>query len=417
MTMIDVVLAGFWILTWILIGTIYFHAVTLSFFGLRKREGTPDHPPEKRFAVLIPAHNEEGVLRPLLEDLRNQDYPKELVDVFVIADNCTDRTSDVAQAVPGVHAFVRSGGAMGKGAALRYALERVLAETGPDGALHYDAVVFFDADNRVSSNFLQKMNTELCEGHRFIQGYLGTKNPFDNWVTRVIYDSYCMTNRLWQLGKRNAGLPSQCGGTGFCVDAKILRDLGWPMTSITEDLEMVCLLAQKSIFPVWCHDAVVYDEKPSSIRVALKQRTRWMRGHFTNTFRYFVPLVRRGIAEQDVRLLDCALYLLYPLAVLSIGMQGILWLLSATVVPNLLVVRPALPILVLILAIVTYYPILGVYLETRSLKELAYLPILLVFNWTWVLACFTAIVTFRDRRWYHTPHSATLDREIQLQAP
>jgi len=296
---------------------------------------------------------------------------------------------------------------------MRAGIERILkdAETG-DGKV-YDAFTFFDADNRVSLNFLQKMNTELCSGNRFIQGYLGTKNPFDNWVTRVIYQSYAMTNRLWQLGKRRTGLPSQCGGTGFCIDADLLAELGWPMTTITEDLEMVCVLAQRGVFPVWSPEAVVYDEKPRSVRVAMRQRIRWMRGHFTNLFRFFIPLLRTGIRKRDVRVLDCALYLLYPLSIFAVGIQSVLWLLGAFIIPHLTVLHPG-PLFFLILAMATYYPILGIYLETKSLRELLYFPLLLVFNWTWVLACFVALFTFRNRTWYHTPHGSTLDDGIHL---
>ena len=177
---------------------------------------------------------------------------------------------------------------------------------------------------------------------------------------------------------------------------------------------MVCLLAQKGIFPVWCHDAVVYDEKPTSVRVALRQRVRWMRGHFTNMFRFFVPLLKQGVAKRDVRLLDCAIYLLYPMCVLAVGLQSLLWLLDLTLVPDFLVVSPGLPLLVLVIAMLTYYPALGIYLETRSIKELAYLPLLLAFNWIWVVACFTALFTLANREWYHTPHDATLDSRISL---
>jgi len=111
--------------------------------------------------------------------------------------------------------------------------------------------------------------------------------------------------------------------------------------------------------------------------------------------------------------LDCALYLLYPLSILAVGIQSSLWLLSVTFVPNLSVLHPG-PLVFLILAMVTYYPVLGIYLETRSARELLYLPLLLAFNWTWVLACFIAVVTFRNRTWYHTPHSSTLDDGIRL---
>src|SRR2546427_7432358 len=310
MTGVDVILLAFWLFSWILIGTIYLHSVALSIFGIRPWEPQPDHAPKKRFAVLIAAHNEEAVIKHLLQDLMGQDYPCSLYDVYVIADSCTDRTVEVARSVADVRVLVKSGPTRGKGLAIRTGIESILkdAESREGGA--YGAFTFFDADNRVSANFLQKMNTELCNGSRLVQGYLGTKNPYDNWVTRVIYQSYAMTNRLWQLGKRRTGLPSQCGGTGFCIDADLLVELGWPMTTITEDLEMVCLLAQRGVFPVWSPEAVVYDEKPRSVRVAMRQRIRWMRGHFTNLFHFFIPLLRTRIRKRDALFLDCALYLL-----------------------------------------------------------------------------------------------------------
>lgn len=406
---LEAVLLAFWIFSWAIIALIYGHAVLLSFFGIRKWTPVEGRPPGKRLAVVIPAHNEEKVLAPLLEDLQNQTYPQEFFDVYVVADNCTDGTVDVAHRASNTTVLVRRGENRGKGAALRVAIEHVL-----DAPQNYDAVVFFDADNRVSRNFLERMNSELSNGHRFIQGYLGTKNPNSNWVTRVIYDSYCMTNRLWQLGKRRAGLPSQCGGTGFCVDAGVLRDLGWPMTSITEDLEMVCLLAQRGIFPVWCHDAIVYDEKPTSLRVALHQRVRWMRGHFTNLFRFLIPLTKQGIVKRDVRLLDCAIYLIYPLCVMAVGLQSLLWFVDWLLLPEFLVVSPGLPLILLVVAMITYYPALGIYLETKSIREFAYLPLLLAFNWIWVIASFTALLTLGNREWYHTPHEAGLDSRISL---
>ena len=67
-----------------------------GFFNSGKR--IREHHPESRFAVLIPAHNEEMVIEPLLESLENQDYPRTLYDVYVIADNCTDDTARRARA-------------------------------------------------------------------------------------------------------------------------------------------------------------------------------------------------------------------------------------------------------------------------------------------------------------------------------
>lgn len=411
---LDLVLLVFWLGTWGLVAVIYAHTIGVSLFSIRAPERIRSHPPAKRFAVLIPAHNESSVLGDLLEDLRGQSYPEALADIHVIADNCMDGTAEVARSFPGVRVYTRSGTAMGKGDALRVALADIWDRTDGDPRRDYDAFVFFDADNRVSRDFLQIMNDELCEGHPFIQGYLGTKNPRDNWITRVVHLSYLMTNRLWQLGKSRAGLPSQCGGTGFCIDAGVLGDLGWPMSSQTEDLEMVCLLALRGTFPKWSHHAVVYDEKPTSVRVALHQRIRWMRGHFTNLFRFLGPLLRAGVTRRDPRLLDCALYLLYPLCALSIGAQSLMWLLSMTIAPGLFVLSPPFPMVLLILLVLVYYPILGILLETRSPRELVYLPLLMVFNWIWVAAATLALVTFWWDEWYHTRHGASLDDGLVL---
>ena len=50
-----------------------------------------------KFMAIIPAHNEEAVVGNLVESLKNQDYPKDLYDIYVIADNCTDNTAKIAR--------------------------------------------------------------------------------------------------------------------------------------------------------------------------------------------------------------------------------------------------------------------------------------------------------------------------------
>ena len=57
-------------------------------------------PPAKRnhkYAVLVAARNEEAVLGNLIDSIRAQDYPSHLVTIFVAADNCTDRTAQIAR--------------------------------------------------------------------------------------------------------------------------------------------------------------------------------------------------------------------------------------------------------------------------------------------------------------------------------
>lgn len=69
----------------------------LSLFGMYKKKKKEQFAPNKSFAVLVAAHNEEKVVGALMENLKHLNYPKELYDVFVICDNCTDNTAAIVQ--------------------------------------------------------------------------------------------------------------------------------------------------------------------------------------------------------------------------------------------------------------------------------------------------------------------------------
>src|SRR5699024_359006 len=57
------------------------------------------HKPQKSFLVFVPAHNEETVVAQIIDNLLHKmNYPKELLDVYVIADNCTDNTAEISRA-------------------------------------------------------------------------------------------------------------------------------------------------------------------------------------------------------------------------------------------------------------------------------------------------------------------------------
>src|SRR5690606_27970469 len=126
----------------------------------------------------------------LIENLKNLDYPKELYDIMVICDNCTDRTAEIVKEL-GVYAFERKNPNLrGKGHAIEWMLSKLWKLP-----RSYDAVVMFDADNLASPDYLIHMNNDLCAGSRVIQAYLDTKNPLDSWVTASYAISYYFANR------------------------------------------------------------------------------------------------------------------------------------------------------------------------------------------------------------------------------
>ena len=75
--------------------TIYYFV--LGIMGLMRKKEKKNYTPSKKFAMIVAAHNEEVVIGRLIESMKNQDYPKELFDIFIIADNCTDNTANVAR--------------------------------------------------------------------------------------------------------------------------------------------------------------------------------------------------------------------------------------------------------------------------------------------------------------------------------
>lgn len=300
-------LYGFNSLVSLLITTVVIYWLAISFFGLRTPPAPAQQTPQKRFLILVPAHDEEVVIGALVDNLMNLDYPQELYDVYVIADNCSDATAAIARAGGAnvLQHYYQSGEPKGKPFAIAWALRQLDLND-------YDGVVFFDADNLVERNFLAVMNNHLMAGHRLIQAYLDTKNPTDNWVTLTYAAAYYYMNRAWQVGKMNLGLPVSIGGTGFCVEAALLQQIGWKARTLTEDLEfqMQCLMA--GVRAVWSHETRIYDEKPLDFKASIVQRLRWARGHWQVCFRYFPRLMGRFLKEGDICYLDGALYLLNP---------------------------------------------------------------------------------------------------------
>ncbi|MBP1993598.1 glycosyltransferase family 2 protein [Paenibacillus eucommiae] len=275
----------------------------LSFFGWHRPKKKQAFTPQKSFAVLIAAHNEEQVVGALIENLKNLQYPKELYDIFVICDNCTDRTADIARSHAVYACERRNAKLRGKG----YAIEWMLKELWKREK-QYDAVVMIDADNLVSSDFLLQMNNDLCSGSKVIQAYLDTKNPGDSWITASNAISYFFSNRFWQMARSNLKLANFLGGTGMCFESTLLKEIGWGATSLVEDQEFSMRCVKMGIKPTFNYEARVYDEKPLTFKASAKQRLRWMQGHFEVARHYFFPLLWQGIKERSWVKIDAAIY-------------------------------------------------------------------------------------------------------------
>jgi cellulose synthase/poly-beta-1,6-N-acetylglucosamine synthase-like glycosyltransferase len=288
----------------------------LSLFGLFRRKEKKNYTPNKKFAMIVAAHNEEVVIANLIESLKHQDYPKELYDIFVIADNCNDSTAEISRK-HGAKVFERTNKEKrGKGYALEWMFDKIFKMD-----KKYDAIAIFDADNLVSPNFIKEMNSKMCDGYKVVQGYLDSKNPEDSWITQSYSISFWSSNRAFQLARANLGLSNQIGGTGFAVDVEILKKLGWGATCLTEDLEFTCKLVLNGEKVGWAHDAIVFDEKPLTLKDSWNQRKRWMQGFSDVASRFFVRLIKKAIKDRDYVAFDCALYVAQPFMTLMVALS------------------------------------------------------------------------------------------------
>jgi cellulose synthase/poly-beta-1,6-N-acetylglucosamine synthase-like glycosyltransferase len=298
----------------------------ISIFGLYKKkdDGAGKCVPEKNFAMVVAAHNEDVVIANIIESLNALDYPRDLYDIMIIADNCTDNTASIARSYNGAMVFERNvPDNKGKGYALEWMFDKIF-----NMEKKYDAICIFDADNLIEGNFLKEMNYKLKSGFKVVQGYLDSKNPHDSWVTECYAISYWSSNRLFQLGRNNLKLSNQIGGTGFCMDTEVLKKLGWGATCLTEDLEFTCKLVMNGEKVGWAHNAIIYDEKPLTMKQSWHQRKRWMQGFSDVSSRYFFKLMKKAIKDKDFVAFDCAMYTTQPFMYVALGITGLLTLLQ-----------------------------------------------------------------------------------------
>ena len=268
-----------------------------------------------KFMAIIPAHNEEMVVANLIESLKNQTYDKNLYDIYVIADNCTDKTAEVARKA-GAIVYERFDNAhKTKGYALQWFLKQKIAENAD-----YDAFFVFDADNIVDKNFIKNMNKKLCQGEEVVQGYRDIKNPTDNWITAGYALFYWTMHRMYHLARYNIGLSPLLNGTGFMVKFDVVKPNGWETQTLTEDIEFSLKQIIQGRKLGWATDAIVYDEQPTSFKQSWSQRSRWTVGHMQCMKRYTGELFNSVKEHRSLVTFDGFLYIVGTTPMLIITM-------------------------------------------------------------------------------------------------
>ncbi len=258
-----------------ILGYMVFHKKiyrVLGFFFTRKfKPAKMNH----KYAIVIAARNEQSVIGNLLDSIKQQDYPQELLTVFVVADNCTDKTAELARSKGAICYERFDNEHKTKGFALQYLFECIERDYGRKS---FEGYFVFDADNLLKEDYISRMNDSFDAGEKIITSYRNTKNFTEGWIASTYALHWLRSIRQNHRARSVLRLATNIQGTGFLFTNEIVEK-GWKYTSLTEDRALTADAVAQGYRISYNDRAEFYDEQPTSLKVALRQRLRWSKGH------------------------------------------------------------------------------------------------------------------------------------------
>jgi cellulose synthase/poly-beta-1,6-N-acetylglucosamine synthase-like glycosyltransferase len=292
-------------------------------FPLRNRKATENR--LRKIAVLIPGYKEDNVILQTAKVSLQQDYPKEMYEVIVIADSFSAETlqklSEMSIRVVEV-AFENS--------TKSKALNKTMSQL-PD---NYDIAVILDADNLMAGDFLTKINEGFNQGFRVIQGHRVAKNTDTSFA---ILDAISeeINNHIFRKGHRVLGLSSALIGSGMAFEYLFFKNMMADIKAIggfDKELELKLLRDRQTIG--YLENALVYDEKTQKADNFQRQRKRWLSAQFIYFSNYLGSGLKHLFLKGNIDFFDKVLQLAFLPRVLLLG---VLFLCSAvSIAANLL---------------------------------------------------------------------------------
>lgn len=261
------------------------------------------------YAILIPARDESKVIRNTLKHIKIQN--KDMSNVYVIIEDKNDQTYNIAKEF-NANVYIRKKPVKHKkGYALDECLKDILKTK------HYDLYFIIDADNILDKNFIKNMLKYWHKGYEVTTGFRNTLNS-KNLVSSCSGLLFCLHNTILNKFRNINNLSVILCGSGFYIDGKIIEKLnGFPFYSLTEDFEFSLYMSEKNIKSYYAKDCIYYDEQPTSLKVSIKQRTRWLKGQI-DAKKLTNNAIKKSINEAIVMISSVILFI--GLALLLIGM-------------------------------------------------------------------------------------------------
>ncbi len=284
--------------------------IPIVWFARRKKADI--HPTIHDFAVLICARNEETVIGDLIDSLQHQTYPREHIHIFVMADNCTDRTAAVAQRAGAIVYSRFSTEKIGKG----YALECLMQSIRRDFPEGFDGYMVFDADNILAPDYVERMNETFSGGAEIITSYRNSKNYGASWISAGYALWFLRESRYLNHARSLCGCSCMVSGTGFLFSRRVAEEMeAWHYFLLTEDIEFSADQITKGRIIAFCPEAELYDEQPVDFSTSWRQRMRWAKGYL-QVFRDYGGRLLKGCCRGSFSCVDMTMSIM-PAFVLS----------------------------------------------------------------------------------------------------
>lgn len=284
---------------------IYFAITGLFAFKNINKKLIKKHRAKTKFAILIPSRNEESVIGNLVRSLKQQKYPSELFEVYVLPNNCTDNTEKVAKK-EGAKIIKCTIPTKSKGEVLKFTFDKLSKNK------DIDAYIIFDSDNVAHPDFLSRMNDAYCEGAKVAQCFRDSKNPQDNWISGSYSIFYWLQNFFLSKSRMQIDGSAFINGTGFMVSKEIVDEFGFNTVTLTEDVEFTAQCALNGIKIRFVEEAKTYDEQPVEFKASWKQRKRWSMGNIQCFKVYSKRLFKTFTTTGNIACLDMFLSFLAP---------------------------------------------------------------------------------------------------------
>ena len=339
----------------------FYKRKTKSFFDIEQNNSNKVH----RFAVIVPAHNEEAVIEKTVVNLLDIDYSSDLFQVFVIADNCTDKTS-VRSSKKGAVVLERENkNLMGKGHALRWCFELLIKSS----KQKFDAFLVIDADTFVARDILKVLNFYLNMGDKVIQCADLVKPVPGAWSSEITRVGLYLYNYVRPLGRKMLNLSAGLRGNGMCFTADVLEKIPWQAYSQTEDVEYGLILILNDVNVSFAPEARVYAVMPANPRNAETQRARWEIGRFPLIKNYSLKLLKAAITKRSIRIFDSFIELITPAFVNLFVITLLLFITTFILsISHILTTKIFLVTCSVVFALQVFYVIGGLYLSKADIN-------------------------------------------------